>query len=441
MPQHGKRLVILGLDGLPLPLAQNLAATGRLPNLERLLAHNATTIEAELPELSPVNWTSFLTAAGPGRHGIFGFVGIDPATYTLGPIDAAAIRVPTLMDRLDAAGLVGVFVNLPCAAPVRPGNGSIIAGFPETDLDRAVYPPELARNLRLAGYRIEADTTRGAADFDALARELRKTLASRRAALEMLWAGGDFDLFMLVLTETDRLFHFFFPAVAHPEHALHGAVLDLLADWDRLIGLVLDRYESLPGEKRLIALADHGFVELETEVDLNVWLAQKGLLLTRPGAQNEWDARIAPHQTAAFGLDPGRIYINSKERFARGVFHEHVAETLARELRDELLALTYEGQPAMEAVHLAADIYEGPMLRRAPNLVCLARPGLSLTAKFDRSELFGRFGRFGCHSAHGAIYCDTAAAAPGTTTGAGREVAAYFDLPEPNEPAWISSTT
>lgn len=439
MPHPRKRLVVLGLDGLPLDLAQSLAASGRLPNLERLLALNATTIEAELPELSPVNWTSFTTAAGPGRHGVFGFVGIDPATYTLGPVDASAIRVPTLMDRLTKAGLTAKIVNLPCAAPVKPLNGAIIAGFPETDLARAVSPPELAQNLRLAGYRIEADTSRGSNDFDALVRDLRKTLASRRAALEMLWAGGDFDLFMLVLTETDRLFHFFFPAVAHPEHALHGAVLDLLVDWDRLIGLVLDRYDSLPEPKRLIALADHGFTELVTEVDLNVWLAQKGLLLTRPGAQNEWDARIAPHQTAAFALDPGRVYINIKERFARGVFHEHVAERLARELRDELRTLTYEGQPVMEAVHLAEEIYDGPQLRRAPNLVCLGRPGYSLTAKFDRSELFSRHGRTGCHSAHGAIYCDTAAARPVTTTEAGRAVAAYFDLPEQNEPAWIST--
>ncbi|MEA4858058.1 alkaline phosphatase family protein [Solidesulfovibrio sp.] len=439
MTQPRKRLVVLGLDGLPLGLAQSLADTRRLPNLARLLDLNATTIEAELPELSPVNWTSVITAAGPGRHGVFGFVGIDPATYTLGPVDAAAIRVPTLMDRLTRAGLTAKIVNLPCAAPVKPLHGAIIAGFPETDLARAVFPPELAQNLRLAGYAIEADTSRGAADFDALARGLRKTLASRRAALEMLWAGGDFDFFMLVATETDRLFHFFFPAVAHPEHALHGAVLDLLADWDRLIGLVLDRYEALPEPKRLIALADHGFTELVTEVDLNVWLARKGLLLTNPGAQNEWDARIAPHQTAAFALDPGRIYINIKERFARGVFHEHVAEKLARELRDELLPLTHEGAPVMEAVYLAEEIYQGPQLRRAPNLVCLARPGYSLTAKFNRAELFSRHGRTGCHSAHGALYCDTAAARPGTTTGAGREIAAYFDLPEPNEPAWISN--
>jgi len=439
MPNDRKRLVVLGLDGLPLPLARELAASGRLPNLRRLLDCNATTIEAELPELSPVNWTSFITAANPGRHGIFGFVGIDPATYTLGPIDASALRAPTLMDRATAAGLVCKVVNLPCAAPVRPLAGAIIAGFPETDLGRAAYPPELAQNLRLAGYRIEADTTRGAADFDALARGLRATLASRRAALEMLWAAGDFDLFMLVLTETDRLFHFFFPAVAHAEHALHGAVLDLLADWDRLIGLVLDRYEALPGPKRLIALADHGFVELETEFDLNVWLAARGLLKTAPGAQNEWDARIEPHATAAFALDPGRIYINCKERFARGVFHEHIAEKLAAELRDELLALAHDGRPVMEAVHLRSEIYSGPECRRAPDLVCVGRPGLSLTGKFDRTEAFGRFGRTGCHSAHGAIYCDTGAATPATTTAAGVVVAGYLNLPEPKEHPWISN--
>lgn len=430
MSHDRKRLVVLGLDGLPLDLATALAASGRLPNLQRLLDGNTATIEAELPELSPVNWTSCLTAMGPEQHGVFGFVGIDPASYTLAPMDASVLAVPTLLDRLSAAGLTARVVNLPCAAPVSPLRGAIIAGFPETDLDRAVYPPELAHNLRLAGYRIEADTSHGAADFDFLARQLRAALASRRAALEMLWQDDDFDLFMLVLTATDRLFHFFFPAVAHAAHGLHGAVLDLLADWDRVIGLLLDRYTALPGPKRLIALADHGFTELTTEVDLNAWLAEKGLLKLNPGATGEWDARIAPHQTAAFALDPGRIYINTKERFARGVFHEHVAENLALELRDALLALTYEGQPVLEAVHLGAELYDGPQRRRAPNLMCVGRPGMSLTGKFDRSAVFGRFGRFGCHSPHGAIYCDTTGATPARLRDAGREIARYFDLPD-----------
>ena len=83
MSQPRKHTVVLGLDGLPRTLAQSLAASGRLPNLARLLALGAASIAAELPALSPGNWTSFLTAANPGRPAVYGFVGIDSATRIL----------------------------------------------------------------------------------------------------------------------------------------------------------------------------------------------------------------------------------------------------------------------------------------------------------------------------------------------------------------------
>ena len=51
-----------------------------------------------------------------------------------------------------------------------------------------------------------------------------------------------------------------------------------MAEWDRFIGVFLDRYDSLPGPKRLIVVADHGFTECVTEVDLNVWLMSQGIL-------------------------------------------------------------------------------------------------------------------------------------------------------------------
>ncbi len=54
-----KRIVVLGLDGLPLELAKRLGTA--LPNIGRLAAE-ATTVRAEIPELSPVNWTSFSRA-------------------------------------------------------------------------------------------------------------------------------------------------------------------------------------------------------------------------------------------------------------------------------------------------------------------------------------------------------------------------------------------
>jgi len=75
-----RRMAVLGLDGLPLSLARELGAA--LPNIGRL-AQGAVSVRAELPELSPVNWTSFYTGEGPETHGIYGFSRMDPASYRL----------------------------------------------------------------------------------------------------------------------------------------------------------------------------------------------------------------------------------------------------------------------------------------------------------------------------------------------------------------------
>ena len=424
------RLVVLGLDGLPFSLARNLCLSGKFPHLATLAdSANARAIRAELPELSPVNWASLVTGKNPGGHGVFGFSRIDPATYALSLTDSSAIQAPTIFERLGEKGLVSKVINLPGAYPARPINGMMVAGFVAHDLARAVHPPFLAGVLAGEGYVLEADTTRGASDPDHLLSQVRTTLRSREKALDLFWPDLAWDMFMLVLTETDRIFHFFYPAVANPGHALHEAFLEFLVEWDRLIGKVLDRYDSLPDPKRLIVLADHGFTQCLTEVDLNVWLMKQGVLKLRGLGATEFDSQaIAPHETAAFALDPGRIYVNVKERFARGVFHQYIGDKLRLELRAALMELTHEGRPVMAAVHMPEDIYSGPFTPKAPDLICEARPGFSLTGKFDRMDICGLHGRHGCHTAGDAFFYDSAGSAPATVSAAGRELFAHFGL-------------
>jgi len=430
MHESRNRLVILGLDGLPYSLARTLCLAGKLPNLAALaLSPESRPIRAELPELSPVNWTSCITGVNPGGHGVFGFSRIDPATYALSLTDSAAIKAPTLFERLGERGLVSKVINLPGAYPAKPIKGMIVAGFVAHDPARAVHPPFLASILAAEGYQLEADTTRGAADPDYLLSQVRATLCGRASILELFWPDLAWDLFMLVLTETDRIFHFFYPAVANPEHALHGAFLEFLAEWDRLIGRVLERYESLPEPKRLVVLADHGFTRCRTEVDLNAWLMGQGLLKFAARGAGEFDSRaMSLHETAAFALDPGRIYINAKERFARGVLHQYAAEALKIEIREALLTLSFGGEPVMAAVHDGREIYSGPFVAKAPDLICEARPGFSLTGKFDRTDIFGLYGRAGCHTAGDAFFYDSAGSAPETVSAAGRELFAHFGL-------------
>lgn len=76
---HGKRVIVLGVDGMDPGFVE--AHWNELPNLRRLresggLERLATTT----PPQSPVAWSSFITGMDPAHNGIFDFVHRDPAT-------------------------------------------------------------------------------------------------------------------------------------------------------------------------------------------------------------------------------------------------------------------------------------------------------------------------------------------------------------------------
>ena len=83
----GKRMIVLGVDGMDPVFVQN--HWSELPNLNRLRTEGdfrplATTV----PPQSPVAWSSVSTGMDPGGHGIFDFVHRDPATRA--PISSMA---------------------------------------------------------------------------------------------------------------------------------------------------------------------------------------------------------------------------------------------------------------------------------------------------------------------------------------------------------------
>jgi predicted AlkP superfamily phosphohydrolase/phosphomutase len=417
------RVLVLGLDGLPLSLARRLAPS--LPNLARLMP-SARAIRAELPELSPVNWTSFFTASGPETHGVYGFTVLDPATYALRITGFNDVRAATIFDKLGGRGLTSRVLNLPNMAPAKPLRGMLVAGFVCDDLAAAVQPPFLLGPLKAAGYRVEHDTTRGASDPEHLLGQMQLSLHARRAALDLLWPDLAWDLFVCVLTETDRLFHFLFPAVEHAAHPLHVDCMELLADWDRTLGAVLDRYDALPEPKRLIALADHGFCALETELDLNRVLMDAGFLRLERPPRDEWDAGCIGGGARAFAMDPGRIYLHRAGRFGRGRVAERDAPALLADLRALLEGLTWRGGKVMEQVLDGRELYGEDAAGHAPDLVCVPRPGVDLKARFDRTTPFGLFGRLGMHTPGDAFFMDSGHGEAARVRDAGRIVLEHF---------------
>jgi predicted AlkP superfamily phosphohydrolase/phosphomutase len=77
----GRRVIVLGFDGMDYGLARDLMARGRMPNFQRLAQSGAfAPLGTSIPPQSPVAWSNFITGLDPGAHGIFDFIHRDPKT-------------------------------------------------------------------------------------------------------------------------------------------------------------------------------------------------------------------------------------------------------------------------------------------------------------------------------------------------------------------------
>ena len=77
----GRRVIVLGFDGMDHGMVTRLMAAGRMPNLSRLAETGGfAPLETSVPPQSPVAWSDFITGMDAGGHGIFDFVHRDPAT-------------------------------------------------------------------------------------------------------------------------------------------------------------------------------------------------------------------------------------------------------------------------------------------------------------------------------------------------------------------------
>ncbi len=76
---NGRRLLVLGMDGLDPVLLTKLMDEGRLPNF-RKLADSGTfmPLETSMPPQSPVAWSNFISGSHPGTHQIYDFIHRDP---------------------------------------------------------------------------------------------------------------------------------------------------------------------------------------------------------------------------------------------------------------------------------------------------------------------------------------------------------------------------
>ncbi len=90
----GKRVIVVGVDGMDPRLSERLMDAGKLPNFEKLRRQGGfSVLGTSIPPQSPVAWANFINGAGPGSHGIFDFIHRHPEKQCV-PFFAMAETLP-----------------------------------------------------------------------------------------------------------------------------------------------------------------------------------------------------------------------------------------------------------------------------------------------------------------------------------------------------------
>lgn len=197
----------------------------------------------------------------------------------------------------------------------------------------------------------------------------------------------DWRLFLAFFYVPDRASHMYWRFIDQ-EHPRHRDIEEVPAYRDNLLrvyrwmdSLVGEAMKKIRGEDVLIVLSDHGFAPFRWGVNINTFLYEEGYLalaedaadrrlqiadLYEPGALGR---NIDWSRTRAYSMGLGKIFINLKGRDPQGTVPPGEYRNLCEEIRGKLTRLTHEGRPVVCGVYLRDEIYDGPCVADAPDIV------------------------------------------------------------------------
>jgi len=134
MSTKGKRVILVGIDGLQLCQVQHFAREGALPNFKKLLSMgSAGELLPELPAWTPTNWGTIATGALPGSTMLSGWYRhLNDDLEGKGDISTFSSRacpVETIWEKAEESGLRTLSIFHPLTWPPRVRQSMVVAPF------------------------------------------------------------------------------------------------------------------------------------------------------------------------------------------------------------------------------------------------------------------------------------------------------------------------
>jgi len=430
-----KKVLMIGLDGGTMAVIKPLARKGLLPNLASLMERGVSgDLESTMPFITPPAWATFFTAKHPGRHGLFDFTKTNPETGEQEFVNLGDVHSDTLWSILTKNKKKVCSINVPLTYPMPKIDGYLIAGLMSPPDQLITHPESLAEEITgKCGYIADVIFMRDwNKDKDKIPALLTNCTEKRTDSTIYLMKKFDWDFFMTVYTETDRMQHILWDYLSDESKAseLRDKVLAYYTFLDASIGRLIKEVDE---DTTIMVMSDHGFGAVDKKVYLNKWLKDMGLLHIKGGktmftnyrrklkvkayraiTKSErltkmlFDKHRNPksvagykkvfecmdwEQTRAFtasNTDHG-IYINLKGRNPHGIVEPGKEYEELRDLiMDKLRKLKHPdtGKPIVSEVHRREEVYSGPFVERAPDILYVLSEGRHIVSTRHTDFIF-----------------------------------------------------
>lgn len=401
---HAPKLIVLGLDGIDLALLRGLAQTASLSFTQRCLREGRSgPLLSTLPPSSPAAWSTIVTGQDPGRHGVFHFREPLNERGERPLITSASLQCDRLWHLLNRQGLKTGVVNLPVMNPADPMDGFSVSGMltPPGSI-KWIHPRSWADQVRevvgLPVFHVDEEE-----DLMFVERVAHSTEQQARLVLH-LCEKSPVDLLFVVFVQPDRLFHRFFPRLsrlARAGQAQDALDAKLLCAFSRLDQTLQSLCDSLQPSSGVFMVSDHGFGPVDEVLCVNKVLMEMEMArfrltddpvlgVLKGGIEGfvDWD------HTSAYLSSPleSGVIINAtvgKAQITPGSGkRKNRVDLLCRCLSD--LVHPVDGRRLFQQVVRREDLYEGPFVRKAPDIVLIPREERFLLSEDPRSPCWVR---------------------------------------------------
>lgn len=403
-----QKIIFFGLDGGTWTKLDKFMSQGIMPNLTSILQKGVRSVlQSTFPYTSRTSWVSMLTGTNPGKHGI-------PHHIVGGKQE-----IPSIWEKLSDAKIKCIVVHDLVTYPPLSVDGIMISGGFSTPSKSTnfVYPTNLMSEINDVSdgyipsldFQIIKKVNEGHYDefFDSLQEYAEKI--TRTA----LYLGNKFDWQVLAVTleNADYLHHYFWDKDSY---------LERFYSWlDKKLGEFYSFASS--HNANLLVGSDHGFGPLKKHFLINTWLEQTGLShFGRPGMVRKYlaNTRVKTDFSVkslsrlhlrglASKVIPAKIkqvipieqnesaYIDYSSKAYNSAYNEitinekdpNEYEKLREKIIKKLLELRDDGTPVVLEAHKREEVYHGPYVKRAHDIICLLNNGYRSETRFRENYL------------------------------------------------------